>query len=416
MASIDSFANRLPVLLLLLPLAACGGDSAASAAAPTVRDSAGIRIVENAAPGWEEAAAWRVAPEPAVDIGLVDGPAAYQLDQVRGAVRLQDGRIVVANRGSHELRFFNAAGEHLRSVGGEGGGPGEFEGLQWVGSFSADSLLAWDSGAKRLSVFDLEGNFARSVQPQGLAAMFPQFHGVLADTSFVLSPGFTPQALVAARAGERRDSLAYLRFDRSGALMDTLAHLPGAQSYLSKDDGMFSTSSVVFGRDVLLEPGGDRFYVGDNDSYQIAEHRPDGTLLRLIRRPYDPVSVGEDDVAAYYEKRSTDFSGAPAALRARMQAREEEQRKEVPHRTTLPAFASLQVDPEGNLWVEDSRRPADEQPRWSVFDPEGRWLGSVNTPVGLRVLQIGSDFVLGVWKDDLEVEHVRVYPMVKPAS
>ncbi len=28
--------------------------------------------------------------------------------------------------------------------------------------------------------------------------------------------------------------------------------------------------------------------------------------------------------------------------------------------------------------------------------------------------QVGSDFVLGVWRDELDVEHVRLYELAKP--
>jgi hypothetical protein len=29
-------------------------------------------------------------------------------------------------------------------------------------------------------------------------------------------------------------------------------------------------------------------------------------------------------------------------------------------------------------------------------------------------MQIGNDFVLGVWSDDLDVQHVRMYRLEKP--
>ena len=45
----------------------------------------------------------------------------------------------------------------------------------------------------------------------------------------------------------------------------------------------------------------------------------------------------------------------------------------------------------------------------------------VRDPIGehrahhARVTQIGADFVVGSWKDELEVEHVRVHRIEKPA-
>jgi hypothetical protein len=40
-------------------------------------------------------------------------------------------------------------------------------------------------------------------------------------------------------------------------------------------------------------------------------------------------------------------------------------------------------------------------------------LGQVETPTRGRLLQIGSDFVLGVWRDELDVEQVRLYRLLK---
>ena len=50
---------------------------------------------------------------------------------------------------------------------------------------------------------------------------------------------------------------------------------------------------------------------------------------------------------------------------------------------------------------------------WTVFDSAGQMHGSLTMPAGVSVLQIGTDYVIGRWRDDLDVEHVRVYGIVK---
>ena len=47
------------------------------------------------------------------------------------------------------------------------------------------------------------------------------------------------------------------------------------------------------------------------------------------------------------------------------------------------------------------------------FDPDGRWLGTVEMPAGPRVREIGDDYVLGTATDELDVEHVRLHRLVK---
>jgi hypothetical protein len=81
---------------------------------------------------------------------------------------------------------------------------------------------------------------------------------------------------------------------------------------------------------------------------------------------------------------------------------------------SMPAFENLLVDTEGNVWVADTRSPYTPTPSWNVFDAEGVWLGGVEGPEGFRVSHIGSNAMVGLWKDELEVEHALVFEIVKP--
>jgi hypothetical protein len=89
--------------------------------------------------------------------------------------------------------------------------------------------------------------------------------------------------------------------------------------------------------------------------------------------------------------------------------------RQMPIPDTLPAFQSLQLDELGWLWAEiydfDPRQPR----QWVVFDSEGRALGTVLTPPGLEVQWIGRDAILGVWKDEFEVEYVHRYRLDRGA-
>ena len=83
----------------------------------------------------------------------------------------------------------------------------------------------------------------------------------------------------------------------------------------------------------------------------------------------------------------------------------------MPIPVTLPAFQSLQIDEVGWLWAEVYEWDPVQPREWMVFDPEGRAHGTIRTPAGLEVHRIGDDFILGVWLDELRVEHVRRYTL-----
>lgn len=106
-------------------------------------------------------AIWTLSPDPMLEIGVVQGDSNYELDRAVSSLRLADGRIVVSNGGSNELRFFDANGRFLKNVGGHGGGPGEFAWLSRIYRHGRDSIAALDFGPNRLTVFDTEGNFGR---------------------------------------------------------------------------------------------------------------------------------------------------------------------------------------------------------------------------------------------------------------
>src|SRR5688572_26508041 len=98
---------------------ACTGDSGGTY---TIRDSAGVTIVENADAGWTAGKEWRVDTVPSFDIGVADGDSALMLHEVVHARRLRDGRVAIANSGSSQVRIYDSAGRHLQSIGGRGRG------------------------------------------------------------------------------------------------------------------------------------------------------------------------------------------------------------------------------------------------------------------------------------------------------
>ena len=105
---------------------------------------------------------WTLSDLPFLEIGVREGEEPYQLHRAQSSVLLGDGRIVVANAGSQELRFFDSEGLYLSAVGGDGEGPGEFRFPTRVRRAGQDSLLVWDQRLQRVSFFDLEGTYLGS--------------------------------------------------------------------------------------------------------------------------------------------------------------------------------------------------------------------------------------------------------------
>lgn len=372
-------------------------------------DSAGVEIVLNDRASWREGEGWRIPEQPEVDIGVVDGDPAYQFSDVRGAARLSDGTIVVANGQSNELRFFDRAGRHLRTAGRTGGGPGEFRGLQRVMRLAGDTLATWDFASRRVSYFAPGGEFVRSIDvPLIEGRSIPRVDGVFADGSLLVTPLINP----AFRPGTdiARDTATYLRLSRTGEPMGTLGRFPGQQtvSVATTGEGQFNIrTNLPFGLATFRAVRGERLYVGDSERYEIAVHDAGGRVVRRVRKSHRPIPLTPEEVESFKQReRERGAPGGNRQVQERMLAA-------MRFPETKAAFEDLAVDAEGAIWVREYPEVGDDNPEWTVFDPAGRLLGRVAVPVGVTVLDIGPDYLLGVWRDDLDVEHVRLYRLEK---
>ncbi len=389
--------------LIALVTAACGDRGVTVAFKSEARDSAGVSIVESARPPDGSRLGWRVDSVSSLSIGALEGEEPYLLDQVRDALTLPDGRIVVANRGSHELRVFDASGIHMETWGRRGEGPGEFNSLLEVAHWPGDSLIAWYSQDNRLSVFDLDGNFGRTLIP-----------GDLRNSAEVALPGGT--ILVSSRSGfsiddglARRERM-YAVVDADGLLSASLGVHPGAERYTSGSGDVIRIRTVPFTRLTRTTTWGDLFVVAPNDTHEIRAYEPAGTLSRIVRRDHALIAPTPTHIDAEIERR---VALRPPEQQAERRRELRETFEEVPIAETFPAFDQIVADALGHLWVQEYDLPGEERtnPLWTVFDPEGRVLGFVETPARLGIYEIGEDYILGRATDDLGVEYVQVWSL-----
>ena len=89
-------------------------------------DSAGVRVAKTLGSRARSPVGWVVDTVPEYQVGELDGEEAYLFTTIEGARQLPDGRVVVLDRSSCELRFFGPDGVFLERTGGRGEGPGEF--------------------------------------------------------------------------------------------------------------------------------------------------------------------------------------------------------------------------------------------------------------------------------------------------
>lgn len=387
--------------LVTITLQGCGSDRGTRSNV-IVKDSAGIQIVESSAPQWREGEAWSISAQPLVQIGAYEGDETEQLFQVQGIARLSNGRIVVANAGTDELRVYSARGEYIRSVGREGSGPGEFTdpGRLWV--LAEDTLVVTD-WTKTVSVFDSAGVFVGS---NGFGPW--PVHDRFSDGSFlqlVIPPG--PDAFL---PGYSRPDVALIRARADGSAADTLARVTGDDTFRSVSDaGGVSSWYAPFGRTRTAAVYGDSIYTGDGAMFEVRNLDEQGTVVRIIRRSAERTAVTPAAIESFEAQMLREVQ--TDARRRRLQRLF----REWTYPPFQPAYDQLVVDHEGNLWTRHYAIGSSRS-NWSVFGPTGRWLGVIEMPADFTLKEIGSDYVLGVSVDDFGVEYVQLYALEKGDS
>lgn len=404
-----SEAATLPLTVLLV--ASCG--EAGASALSVVRDSAGIAIVENTSPADSAAYAWWTVEGPDADMGRPDGADGQDLFRVAAAVRLADGGYVVADGGSSELRFFDATGAFVRRAGRSGEGPGEFRSPSWLANPLPDSLYAFDRALVRVSVFDTAGAFVRDF-PFGDPGNGATLIGRLPDGSFLGRPVINLRAGPgdALPQGRQQPDILIARFDADGSLTDTLGLFPGPERFIDVQRSGSTITSInvmapLFGRSPDYEIVGDDLYAGDQAAPEIRVYGADGALQRILRTGVEPEPVTEALREAKADRMTENVpQEVREGLRAGLLSTQTSD-------GTVPPYDALIASRTGELWVADYDDGVRPRGRWTVYAPDGRALARIALPDRFVPLDVGADWLLGREPDELDIEHVRLYRIVR---
>jgi hypothetical protein len=402
---------RRTVILLVCLAFGCGGADERRIES-VIRDSLGIQIVENADFDRNGDQAWQLGGEPRFSLGATDAAPAYQFHRLVGAAVLSDARIVVADAGSQEVRWFDAEGRHVATAGGRGEGPGEFTGIAALAVMPGDSIVVYDDGLRRLSFFAADARFVSAApldREQRPGMDHPIFAGVMADGS-LLMVGRVLQ-LEGMTEGPIQSLMPLYRHRPDGSVIDSLGAFPGweASVVIREHDGMVAMSirGRPFGRTTSIVPVGAGFAAGTPHAFSFELYESNGALRSIVRvdRANEPVTA--EDIETYEASLFEDVGDE----NARRELRREIETLGYPN--TKPAYGFLMADRAGNVWAQEYQVGDEQRGRWNVFAPDGRWITAITTPRAFRIMDVGADYVLGVWRDEFDVEYLQLYDLIQ---
>jgi hypothetical protein len=343
---------------------------------------------------------WRVTPRPEVRIGEVEGVGPYVFGTVSAALKLGDGRLIVADGRANEIRVFDRSGKHLATHGRTGSGPGEYQWLRQLWRAPGDSLIALDARIGKLTVLSPAFVPARTLPVQ----LFPE--GATQDGALIRVAIQTPASEMKYDVVTEFRALL-IRVDPHTQKQDTMATVAGGRSFFKLASGAgvraypipfnAAPSTAIAGDAIVYGAGGREIERFDGRGKRLAPIRLTAARQRVTRADVDRFEKYHLDLARTPEQRAT-----LKDVFTQVKAPDE-----------MPAHSMLKLDLTGNLWVQHYAPPWQEARQWDVYSPDGRLIATISLPPRFTVYEIGVDYVLGTTKDELDVERVELYRLLK---
>lgn len=391
-----------------------------SAPGTVVRDSAGVRIVENARPSMGDSLHWRVGADPLFVIRSYDGgpenrlldPTSIDVDS-RGRIIVGDGNQV----GWDAILVYDSLGRFQFQAGGEGEGPGEFGQLWWASSYRGDSLVAFDMVGDQTSIFGPDGEFSRLVRlptldhpspPKGTFGFTAGVDAAYGDGHFLAYPFGVLN--IGGGEGPAWYEHVLLRLDPEGEVADTLGTFSFSKAYWSGTEqeqlwlSPWAQSAV----------SDSKLYFGAGEDFEIRRYDSGGRLDLIVRRRSEDRLVTDEIRDIVLERYITRMRASPHISPGRL-GQMERDLGQARFAEISPAFSGMLLDTEGYLWVQEFGSPSTaEGPAsftWSVFDSDGIWEGDLETPPGFVLKKVTATRLLGFVTNELDVTEIYVFTL-----
>jgi len=333
------------VAVMVLVAASAAVVLPAAAQQPIVRDSAGIRIVQNRSRSTVPDQ-YRVGGTPVFNVGGTESDPATEFNHNDGYVRgvpLSNGWYAVAD--VFRVHFFDAGGERQRVSGTRGNGPLELLYMTNICVTRGDTIIVADTQNNRLAVIDSRGNIVRTF-PRPVST-YTHWNSCLGDGTIVMNK------TVASTVASKPDMMTLIRTRLDGTVVNSIgpiaAPLPGTIS---------ASIQYVAGRD--------RIYVTNAVDNDIRMYASSGALRQIIRTadPLKPLSGEELDRRTTSARATATRTGRPMA----------------PIPKHHPPYVELIVSSDGLLWAREYAAMARDPKTWIAFDANGAMVGRLVTP------------------------------------
>ncbi len=243
-----------------------------------------------------------------------------------------DNNLWVLDGGNHRVQVFSADGDFIRSLGGEGQGPGEFEQpLQMA--IVADTVVV-RAARRRLSLFDLDGEHLRDVQVLDVSGSLSNFTP-LDDGTFIASQFVFDMSVTPGEGGSIPAALTISVFSLDAQELLTYVELPSEAFVISPTARRRAPVARPLPRFGASRAGD--LYITTAEEYQVLALDPDAEPKWAMRVAFEPDGLSEEIIER--------------AIELARRQRPETTRSDLIWPARLPALSHVAVDGHGHLYV-----------------------------------------------------------------
>lgn len=331
-------------------------------------------------------------------IGVREGDENYMFGERVYFNVDKDGNIFVTDWDRKRIQKYGPDGKYLLTIGREGQGPGEFRNV-WEPEFDkGGNLYVVDISQKRISFFSRDGGYLKQIG-------FPQTN--VSSSLYLNSRGHFLLAADETKAegedGVRWETTVGLYDDKFQPVEVFHRENHEIKTPGGREEDSIAQSWAAGMSDTAFKPAphyllapNDEIFFGYSNSYEINVYSPEGKLVRIIRKDYDPATVTAKDKEQYEKVQGAEFL---RFLPAQLDNAKKKALKLIRYPKYKPAYQDFTPADNGWLFVivdsgENGATILD------VFDAQGNYIARTEAPIPSEMLRFKKGKAYAIATED----------------
>jgi hypothetical protein len=374
-------------------LAACAADAPRRGTVERT-DSAGVAIITNH--GADFLLDWTFTPTLSLG-GENEGAESFFRIGQSSVTADADGNLYIMDAGNHRIVIFDHAGNHLRTLGRQGGGPGEFQMFPSGITTSPDGTI---------NVYDMGKQGLVRVAPDGTPLQTRRIEGAQLRSYALLNDG------IAIHIDHYFDTVASDRIQTITDAGDTATVVSVPRPPLKPVDfGCVRIGGMppIFATSLQWAAIDDQIVVAPAAEYVIDVYEG-RRRAASIRRDLPPIPATRELAIRHVGDDFKVTFGGGGECRATAEKVVAEQG----FADLLPAIGRIRIAPNSTTWVQRYAVKG-ETASVDLFDPDGEYLGTLPAGAPFPAAFLPGDRIAAVEKDEFDVQRVVVYQVSRGA-